>query len=76
MELNKTQCRDCGHLHRWYSYKWADTKEKRDWNLTNDSTCPKCKSTNVKNIEDDDTMGPYRFAAKIISKLIEKKKEV
>jgi Zn finger protein HypA/HybF involved in hydrogenase expression len=60
MELNKTYCQDCGHLNRWYSYKWANTEDRQDHNRRNDTTCPKCGSHNVKNVEDDETMGPYR----------------
>lgn len=63
MELNKTRCNDCGHLNRWYSYKWASTEERREHNRRNRTTCPKCGSENVSDVEDDDTMGPYRAVA-------------
>lgn len=67
MELNKTKCSSCGLLNRWSSYKWASTPERREHNRKNNSTCPKCGSTDVKNVEDDETMGPSRFAASLLT---------
>jgi hypothetical protein len=60
MELNKTRCKSCGHLNRWYGYKWVNTESRRAHNRTNNTTCPKCKSTDVENVEDAETMAPYR----------------
>lgn len=68
MELNKTKCKDCGHINSWHSYKWADTEDKREWNRRNNTTCPSCGSNNVSNVEDEETMGPYNFVAEVILK--------
>lgn len=67
MELNKTRCNDCGYLNRWHSYKWASTPERQEHNRKNNTTCPKCGSTNVSNAEDDETMGPARAVASILT---------
>lgn len=67
MELNKTKCLDCGHINRWHGYKWASTPERREHNRKNSKECPRCGSTNVKNHEDDETMGPYRAVAEMLS---------
>lgn len=67
MELNKTQCNDCGHLNRWHSFKWVDSPERAEHNRRGREECPECKSTNVSNVEDDETMGPYRFAADLLT---------
>lgn len=67
MELNKTKCDGCGHTNRWYSYKWANTSERQEHNSVNRTTCPSCRSTDVSNVEDEETMGPYRFAASLLS---------
>ena len=66
MELNKTQCLDCGHVNRWYSYKWASTPERQEHNRVNSTTCPSCKGKRVKNVEDDETMAPYRGVAQAL----------
>ena len=67
MEMNKTLCKDCRHVNRWYSYKWAGTPSQQEHNRVNNTTCPNCKSTNVENVEDSDTMGAYNMAADILS---------
>ena len=66
VELNKTKCLDCGHVNVWQSFKWADSEQRKEHNRLNNTTCPKCKSTHVKNVEDNDTMGPYRAIADAI----------
>ncbi len=68
MELNKTKCLDCGNINRWQSYKWASTPERRSHNRLNNTTCPLCKSTNVKNVEDGETMAPYRAIVSELAK--------
>lgn len=68
MELNKTKCNDCGHLNRWNSFKWANTEARQRHNRVNSTTCPQCGSNNVGNVEDDETMAPYRFVAEAIAK--------
>ena len=73
MELNKTRCLDCGHINRWYSYKWASTPDRQEHNRKNRTTCPKCNSTNVKDFDDDETMAPYRFVADALFGEIKKK---
>lgn len=67
MELNKTRCRSCGHLNRWHSYKWANTPARQEHNRVNNTTCPKCRSTEVENVEDNETRGPYRMLASILT---------
>lgn len=67
MELNKTRCRSCGYLNRWHSYKWANTEARQEHNRVNNTTCPKCGSTEVENVEDDETMGPYRMLVSILT---------
>lgn len=74
MELNKTKCKDCGYLHSWYSYKWAGTPERKEWNRKRFEECTQCGSTNVCNHEDDDTMGVYRSVASAIKDGLESKK--
>ncbi len=75
MELNKTRCLDCGHVNKWYSYKWADTPGRKEHNRLNSTTCPKCKSNNVEDFDDDETMEVYRFAADAIAKVIKDKQD-
>lgn len=75
MELNKTRCRSCGHLNIWNSYKWANTEVRQEHNRVNRTTCPKCSSTEVENVEDDDTMAPYRAVAGIIASVLSGEKE-
>lgn len=70
MELNKTKCRTCGRTHAWDGYKFADTPEKQAHNQRNRTTCPYCNSTNVENVEDDETMAPYRIAAAEIARAV------
>jgi len=66
VEVNKTRCLDCGHENRWSSYKWAYTPERQEHNRENREECPKCRSRNVKNHEDAETMGPYGAVAGLI----------
>lgn len=75
MELNKTKCSDCGYLHEWYGYKWVDSEERAEHNRVNSTTCPKCKSNNVEDIEDDEVMAPYRFLAETLFGAIKEDKD-
>jgi hypothetical protein len=59
MELNNTRCHNCGHVSTWYSYKFANTKDKQEWNRINRETCPECKSDNVSDFDNEITMGAY-----------------
>ena len=68
MELSKTVCLDCGHLNRWYAYKWADAEHKRNYNHKNSTECPSCGSKNVKNQEDAETMASYRSMVNVLFK--------
>lgn len=70
MELCKTRCKACGHLNRWYSFKWPSTPERREHNRVNSETCVKCGSTDVEDVEDDEVMAPYRAAAGILADMI------
>lgn len=67
MELNKSKCAACGHVTRYYTYKWADREERREHNRTAGKTCERCGSTDVKNLEDDETMGPYRHVVSLLA---------
>ncbi len=65
MELCKTYCKNCGHLNNWYAYKWASTPERSEHNRKNARECSKCGSVDVENVEDDETMGPYRILSEL-----------
>jgi RNA polymerase subunit RPABC4/transcription elongation factor Spt4 len=52
MEQERTVCRDCGHVHRWLSYKWLggeDGEQRAKWNRENADKCPACNSANVRD---------------------------
>jgi hypothetical protein len=74
MELCKTKCNDCGHLNRYYAYKWVDREERREWNRKNRYECVKCGSKNVVDVADDEVMAPYNFLADIIGQAVKEKK--
>jgi len=75
MELNKTKCKDCGHLNKWYSYKWVDSDERAEHNKLHRTTCPECKSNNVEDIEDEEVMAPYNFLAGVIADVFKRQEE-
>jgi hypothetical protein len=66
MELNKTRCKACGYVHEWQGYKFCDTPAKEEWNAERRCTCQQCGSTNVENVEDDETMAPARAMASLL----------
>jgi len=66
MELNKTKCHSCGHLNRWYSFKWPDAEWKQHHNQRNSTECPKCGSRDVVDIEDEEVMELYSTAVKML----------
>lgn len=63
MELNKTECADCGYVNRWQSYKWACTSQRQAHNHENSTKCPRCSSPDVRTVEDDETMATARAVA-------------
>lgn len=67
MEVNKTRCKSCHNVNTWYSYKWVDRDERREHNRRGREECPKCGSTDVENVEDDDTMATSRAVASLLS---------
>jgi hypothetical protein len=70
MELCKTRCLDCGYVHVWQAWKWVDSPERAAWNESRSTTCQKCGSKHVEDVQDDEVMAPYRFAASVVSGLV------
>jgi nucleoside 2-deoxyribosyltransferase len=75
METTKTRCKDCGYVHVWQAFKLASDPEALEWNRSRSTTCQECGSTNVENVEDDETMAPYRSMAGLLVSMAKNKAE-